>query len=186
MTITFDEFGLQPTFFSGANPLRNEYAGLGVSFTGPGPDDGGAILDKSGNFGVNPLSGDDFLAFNRVTTGVTMLNGGRPFDPETVTFANPTSAVSIFASAGFFTGVFVMSAFDSSNNLLGMDVKTTAVGQWNQLSFSSSTNINHITLTEVSSARSFVYDNLSTVPEPATMAVLGLGAAALIRRRKRS
>ena len=114
-----------------------------------------------------------------------MLNGGRPLDPEGISFSVPVSSVSIFASAGFTLGVFTMVAKDASNNILGLDVQTANAGQWVQLAFSSNINIASITLTEVTGANSFVYDDLSAVPEPATMAILGLGAAALIRRRRR-
>ncbi len=186
ITINFDEFGVAPTVFNNANPLRNAYAGQGVFFTGPSPLAGGAVLDQASNFGVNALSGRNFLAFNRSDTGVTMLNGGRPFDPETITFSNFVNQVSIFASGGVFQGTFVMSAYGAGNTFLGASLVNTNAGQWGLVGVNTGANaIDHVTLTEVSGATFFVYDDLSAVPEPATMAVLGLGAAALLRRRRK-
>ena len=51
-TINFEELGAQPSAFSSANPLGNEY-GPAVLFSGPSALNGGAILNQSGNFGVN-------------------------------------------------------------------------------------------------------------------------------------
>lgn len=188
LTISFDEAGPATGLFNNANPLTTDYSGIGVTFSGPNPMDGGAILNQSGAFGVNALSGTNFLAFNRAgTAGVQMLNGGHPYDPEQINFSVAVNTVSINASGGNFKGVFVMTAFDSSNNLLGGSAIATAVGQWGLLSFNSSTNISKVVLTEATNAGYFVYDDLSTsaVPEPASMAVLGLGAAALIRKRRK-
>jgi hypothetical protein len=184
VTITFDEFGAQPGFFNQLNPLRNEYSGMGVSFLGPGVDDGGAIINQSGNFGVNAHSGENFLGFNRGSS-VSMLNGGRPFDPEQINFASTATSVSIWASGGFEAGTFAMTGFNSSGGYLGTTIINTAIGQWGLLSFANP-NIDHVTLSELSNAGAFVYDdlNFSTVPEPASWAALGLGAAALMRRRK--
>jgi hypothetical protein len=185
VTITFEELGLQTGFFVNANPLRNEYNALGVNFFGPGISDGGAILNQSGNFGVNAHSGEHFLAFNRSTNGTTMLNGGRPIDPEQINFSTTATTVSIWASGGSETGTFAITGFNSSGGYLGTTIINTAVGQWGLLTFTNA-NIDHVTLSELSNAGSFVYDdlNFSTVPEPASIAALGLGALALIRRRK--
>ncbi len=47
-------------------------------FQGPGGNDGGAILDQCGSFGVSGHSPPNFLAFN---TGSALSNGGVPRGP---------------------------------------------------------------------------------------------------------
>ena len=69
-----------PCFFGATTRLTELYAPLGVHFSGPGGNDGGAILNECSNFGVNALSSPNFLAFNR---SAPMSDGGIPQDPET-------------------------------------------------------------------------------------------------------
>ncbi|WP_445636722.1 PEP-CTERM protein-sorting domain-containing protein [Nostoc sp. DSM 114161] len=167
--------------FIDSTALTDLYAPLGVNFSGPGQLSGGSIADQSGNFGVNALSGSNFLAFNR---DAILSNGGIPTDPETVTFTDLISDFSIFASGGREPNTFQLQAFDINNSLLGTDTITTAVAEWGQLSFSSSLgNISKVVLTGIGEDNAFVYDNLSftpasqSVPEPASLiGILGLGA----------
>ena len=58
--ITFDDV-TAPADFNQTIRLTDAYAGVGVHFAGPGGLDGGAILNQNGNFGVNALSGLNFL-----------------------------------------------------------------------------------------------------------------------------
>jgi hypothetical protein len=109
-TITFDELGVQPVGFNEASPLRDQYAELGVHFRGPTIMGGGAILDQDSSFGINPRSGRDFLAFS---VYATLANGGVPAGPEKVTFDNPVSSVSIYASTRY-NSTFTLRAFDLS------------------------------------------------------------------------
>lgn len=187
ISINFDEFGMGPTLFNSTDPVREEYAGMGVHFKGPGDFDGGAILEDS-SFAVKAHSGTNFLAFNRNgTDGVKMLSGGHPFDPESILFDNAISDFSIWATSNTTAGLFVVAAYDSNDTFLGVNAFLSSANQWSQIGFSSgSSNISKIVLTEASNASVFMYDDLSAVPEPASLAVLGLGAAALIRRRRRS
>ena len=63
---TFVDFELAgPCAFNQTVALSNQYAGLGVIFAGPSGNDGGAVLDQCGNFGINARSGTNFLAFNQ-------------------------------------------------------------------------------------------------------------------------
>ena len=184
-----------PIFFSQANHLTDLYAPLGVHFSGPGGNDGGAILDQGSNFGVPALSGPNFLAFNRLSEAV-MADGGHPIDPETIRFDAPQQFVSIFAAPGVFdeaegvSGTFRMDAFDSHGTLVGTST-LTSLGAYVQLGVFSGSGISSVRLTETSGDILFVYDNLSfnTIPEPASMTSLGIGtlmlAAFLTRRGRR-
>lgn len=180
-----------PSFFSGTTALTNLYTPLGVTFSGPVQLSGGAILNQTSGFGVNALSGSNFLAFNR---NATLSNGGLPTDPETISFTNLISDFSIFASGGFNSNTFQLQAFDINNLLLGTNAITTAVGKYGQLSFSSSLgNISRVVLTGIGGDNTFVYDNLSftpaskSVPEPGSVLGLiafGAGSATSLRKRK--
>ena len=163
-----------PCAFIATTPLAS-YGGL--TFSG-----GGAILDQCGNFGINAHSGVDFLAF---ATG-TYATG-----PEFIDFPSAVSSVSIFAGDGD-SGSFTLQAFDGSENSLGQDVETNPGGQYVELQVSA----DGIETVELSSnLGAWVADDLSfngsenpTVPEPASMLLLGGGLAGLariLRGRKR-
>jgi len=179
--------------FINSNALTNLYAPLGLNFSGPAQLSGGSILDQLGNFGVNALSGSNFLAFNRDTI---LSNGGIPTDPETISFADPISDFSIFASGGFESNTFQVQAFDINNLLLGASTINTAVGEWGQLNFSSSLgNISRVILTGIGEDNAFVYDNLSFTPArksvPESGAMLGLlafgvyGTTSFLKRKQK-
>jgi hypothetical protein len=102
--------------------LTDLYAASGAIFSGPGGNNGGAILDQAGRFGVNARSGESFLAFNRV--GAAMLDGSLPIDPEAITFATLVTDVSIWASGGAETASFLMEAFDAADALVGTSTVT--------------------------------------------------------------
>jgi hypothetical protein len=174
-----------PSLFAETTRLTTLYSPLGVTFSGPGGNNGGAILDEGGNFGVNARSGRNFLAFNRV---VAMSDGGFATDPETITFAVPEQTVSIYAAGGNTTDTFVMNAFDATNSLVG--TSTVSSQQFALVSTTAGGGITHVVLTQTGDSI-FVYDDLSftampnSQPEPAGVSVLGIGAAmALVRRRR--
>jgi hypothetical protein len=83
--INFDDVAA-PCFFSDGTALRNRYAALGVVFSGPGPLDGGSIVNECGSFGVGGQSSPNFLAFH---TGAVLADGGVPRFPETLLFNPP-------------------------------------------------------------------------------------------------
>ena len=172
-----------PGSFSLSQPLRNEYSSLGVTFSGPGPLDGGAILNQSGNFGVQARSAPNFLAFNRAST---MQNGGVPRDPETLVFSTPASDVTIFASGGGQATAFRMEAFTAGGIPVGSSTQNSPVGGYAQLSITNPTQpIGRVTLTEIGGDGAFVYDDLTftLIPEPTT--VMSLVTASLLLRRRR-
>jgi len=113
--INFDDVAA-PWGFSDTQALRNEYVGLGVSFSAPG-NDGGARLDWHGVFAVNGYSSPNFLAFN---AEAFYLNGGTPRTPETLTFTVPTEGVRFKVGSGFDPDFTVTArAFDAAAMLLG-------------------------------------------------------------------
>ncbi len=152
LTITFEELGPQPSLFSNTTPLRNQIPG--ASFSGPGPLDGGAIVPIAGNWGVNAHSGEHFLGFN---LNATMMNGGVPRDPETITLAQPVGEVSIWASGGFNTDSFTMEAYDAGGILLGS--AQVATRDWAQLRIVAP-GIARIRLTASSADGAWIYDDL--------------------------
>jgi hypothetical protein len=173
-----------PGSFSQTQPLRNEYSSLGVTFSGPGPLDGGAILNQSANFGVNARSTPNFLAFNRIAT---MANGGLARDPETLTFSGPVSSVSIWASGGGNPTSFRMEAFTSGGIGVGSSTVGSPGGGYAQLSIPNPTQpIGRITLTEIGGDGSFVYDDLefAFIPEPASIGAVLVAGSLLLRRRR--
>jgi len=173
-----------PTGFLSQQPLRNEYASLGVSFSGPSSTDGGAILEQGANFGVPARSFPNFLAFNRAAT---MANGGLARDPETLTFSGPVGSVSIWASGGSSSTAFRMEAFTSGGIGVGSSTVNSPSGGYAQLIINNPTQpIGRVTLTEVGGDDSFVYDDLefAIIPEPASAGIL-LGASVLALRRRR-
>uniref|UniRef100_C6E906 Ice-binding protein C-terminal domain-containing protein n=1 Tax=Geobacter sp. (strain M21) TaxID=443144 RepID=C6E906_GEOSM len=177
-TISFDDLSA-PATFSGTYPLTDQYASLGVIFSGPVNGYGGAVLSQAGNFGVTPHSGSNFLAFNRE---------GYAVDPETLTFTSLVNSVSIYAAGGQAYDNFIMRAFDSSRNLLATD--TVFTWGWDLLSVSA-TGIKYVDLIQQGD-NAFVYDDLSfsaaAVPEPSTFLLFGIGllGAGLLRRKAKA
>ncbi|HUR26746.1 MAG TPA: hypothetical protein VM509_01055, partial [Planctomycetota bacterium] len=97
-----------PCVFSSGIPLREEFAALGVHFSGPSALDGGAVLDQCGGFGFNGHSGTNFLAFN---SNAQMSNGGRPILPEEIRFDQRCMQASIWVGSQSAV-VFTLDAFD--------------------------------------------------------------------------
>jgi hypothetical protein len=179
-TITFDELGPQPSDFSSTTALTSQYNSLGVTFSG-----GGAILDENSSFGVNALSGRDFLAFNEFAT---LSGGGTPSGPETVTFATPVSSVSIYGGDGS-SETFSLAGYGAGHTLLASESSPNVGGQYTELSISAP-DITSITFGGNGSF--YVFDNLtftpavsSSVPDGcSTLIGMGIGLAGLIGLRR--
>lgn len=176
--IDFDD-STAPCLFIETTALREQYSASGVHFTGPGQNDGGAILNMCGGFNVNARSGENFLAFNRDSK---MLGGGIPADPETIEFDVLVTYVSIYAAGGFTEDTFKMDAYDILGTLVDSDTVTTQ--GWAGLTVSSPGGIRSIVLTQTG-GNAFIYDDLSfePIPEPATFLLITLGGIALRKKR---
>lgn len=166
-----------PALFSLTSPLTTLYAPLGVTFSGPGPGLGGAILSESGTFGVSPLSGNNYLAFNPATYAS---------EPETITFNTPMSSVSIYGGTALSGEQFTMQAYGRGGSLVSSDTVTVSADSYGQLDVASSAGISSVVLTANGGAAAWVYDNLSATPapEPSVFGLLGLTGVVLIAYRK--
>lgn len=171
-TIDFDGTGAPPSF-SETVPLTELYAPLGVHFAGPQPGEGGAILDRRANFGVEPHSGEAFLAFNRRTYAK---------DPETIEFDTVQTYVEIYAAGVVEFTNYRMDGYNGGN-LLVSDALGVPAGSWGMMSISAGRGFDTVVLTQTAGHFAFVYDDLTFVPEPGTLTLLLLGAGAATRRR---
>ena len=118
--IDFDD-ATQPCSFSSATRLTTAYSALGITFQGPGGNDGGAILDECGGFGVSGHSSPNFLAFN---PPLTMNDGGNPTAPETLLFSSPVRYVHAKVGTGAGTsGTVYMRAYNSYDLLVDTDTR---------------------------------------------------------------
>lgn len=116
--IDFDDV-TAPCLFIGTGPLRDEYLGLGVSFSGPGSADGLAVLDECGSFGVSGHSSPNFLAAN---CNSMMQNGGTPWGPETLTFTETIVSCSALVGSNSGQGsTLSMEAYDVGGGLVASD-----------------------------------------------------------------
>jgi hypothetical protein len=157
VTIDFEDLEA-PCIFVETNPLREEYASLGAHFSGPGPLDGGAVLDQCGGFGLQAHSGIAFLAFN---AGASMMNGGSASGPETIRFDQVVASASIWAGAGSAVTV----TLDAYKDNVLVDTHTLTTQAWAELSVESSGGIDRLVVSSTSGV--FVLDDLSYVPTAA-------------------
>ncbi len=107
-TINFDDRTV-PCNFASTSPARDQYASLGVTFSGPAANQGGAILNECGNFQISGQSSPNFLAFN--TTA------GYPQPPETITFAQPIYSFEVRAAQNGTGSIFTVSGFDGTTKV---------------------------------------------------------------------
>ena len=140
--IDFDD-SAAPIDFGLTVALTDKYAALGVTFEGPSPLDGGAILDEDANFQVSEHSSRNFLAFHTGLVG-SLSNGGTPQGPETLYFDPAARFVEIRAAVGWYApGNVTLTAYDSGDAVL--DSATMALAwQLRPISVSSSQDITKV------------------------------------------
>lgn len=110
--LDFDD-RVAPSGFDQAVPLSSEYSGVGITFLGPAPGQGGALLDEASGMAVTGHSSPNFLAF------------------DTTTYATGPETLELFSTAnhlGFSAairggigdaGTLTLDCFDAEGNLLG-------------------------------------------------------------------
>jgi len=192
-----------PTDFYDTTALTELYAPLGVHFSGPSANDGGAILNAGAvpsppednnspggpplpDFGVFAHSGTNVLAFNRgaVFSSDTEAGGGIPTDPETIRFDKPVLQVAIWAAGGFTTSTFTMNGYNASGSLIATTSVTTQ--DWSQLVLNSIEPIQSVMLIETSTdpnlGNLFLYDDLriGAIPEPSSLTLFAIGTLGMV------
>jgi hypothetical protein len=162
VVVDFEQFTTAPCTFNLTGPLLEELAPLGLHFSGPTAIDGGAVLDQCGNFAVNAHSGVKFLAFNAGTP--PWASGGRPIDPETISFDQRATSVDIWVASGSGQATFQLDAFDGAV-LVGSS--NISIGQvWTLLSVSVAGGFTRVVLD--ASVGVFLCDDLSITFGPST------------------
>lgn len=147
----FDE-AAAPADFDSTQPLGSEYEGQGITFAGPAPGQGGAVLNENSGFGVVGHSSPNFLAFDTETYA----DG-----PETFEFFGLVR--SLFLQAGLRAGdagTLTLECFDPQGNLRGSSaVAGSTTLQTLQV---QAAGIDHCTFSFTS--QTAVIDNLSFTP----------------------
>jgi subtilisin family serine protease len=165
IVITFDDLNA-PCFFAQTVRLTDNYLAYGVTFAGPGGNDGGAIIDECGGFGVSGHSSPNFLAFNTVAT---LQDGGIPRGPETIYF-NPTVSEVKAIVGSQHTGTVTMNAYEGATLV---DSATVTLSTTMTPISVSGQNIDKVVVS--CTAYAFVLDNLMYAPSCRTKNDVYLG-----------
>ena len=185
VSITFDEDAngnplSASSLFVDTVALTNEFESLGVTFSGPTLDSGGAILDVSSNFGIGARSGQNFFAVNDRSS---YTNGGLATGPTTLTFSQAVDSVSIWGGDSSQIS-FRMDAYAGSS-LVGTSTASAFRG-YSQLSVIGVGPVDRVVISETSGDGTYVLDDLSfntvdaAIPEPGSIAIWSLLALACV------
>lgn len=163
-----------PALFADTTPLSDQYAGLGITFSGA-TGLGGELLDQAAEMGFMARSGTDFLAFNT--------EAGLGQD-ERIAFAGTQSSVSVYL-ASLPRGIFTLTAFDGGGNLLGA-TSLASSREWQAMTLSYEGIRSAVV---ASTASSWALDDVSftasgEVPEPGGIVLLGVALLGLVGSRR--
>jgi hypothetical protein len=169
-------FGEIPPSDGNSGFLTEEYAVWGIHFT---TDDGeiwgGLSAGDPGNWGIEGTNGPAFLGLNGESYSLTA-----SFDVE----MNYIS-LDVSRSNGSSQGdTFTLEAYNGATLLDSQTVVLNSINDWTTVSLSVA-NIDRIDwFGSGIDYHPYGVDNLTFVPEPATICLLGLGALSLLRRKR--
>lgn len=174
--ITFDEI---PPANDNSGFLTEEYAALGIHFitTDDGSIWGGLSDGDPGSWNIEGTNGPAFLGFNGDSYSLTA-----NFDAE-INYISLDVSRSLGSSP---EDTFTLEAYNGATLLDSKTVVLNSINQWTTVSLSVD-NIDQIHWFGLDSGidyHPYGVDNLTFVPEPATICLLGLGGLMLARNRK--
>jgi hypothetical protein len=147
-----------PTTFGATQALSNEYASLGVLFSGPTPGDGGAILNQGSGFGVPARSGTDYLCFNEIAS---YSNGSSPGGPETITFTTSTATqVSVWVSGGSQATSFQMTGYRQGTPVANVS-NSSQIASWAELAIADPLGFDSVVVEEIGGDFAWCLDDVS-------------------------
>ena len=141
------------------------------------------------------VGGATFISVDHPHSGTYLADfnpsgGGASLSQDLATVAGRTYRFSYFLNNVYTVNNDFTVAFGGQTVMSGAGPQTGAVGVYTAYSFdvTATSNVSTISFTIGNDLSSIGLDDVSvqTVPEPASMAALGLGALALLRRRKRA
>jgi len=190
VTINFDG-AAAPLQFADATPLTNQFAAMGVSFSGTG-----AVLDSQVDFMVTGFSPNNFLAYaQRVTIGRVLDDESKVSQAaDELTFLTPVSSVSFLTGSGISQGFLQVSAFAGTtlvdSTMVNFNATASAIEALQRVTLRGAgiTSVQY-RINGATELEGFVVDNLefnaANVPEPTMLLLVGAGVTAAFARRRR-